>query len=122
MCKCLRNSIVHFVGLRVVNWIQEFIESWSTRSNCKENPPVHSSPTEKCTASRTFASSEHKGVKTFVPLHLGINFPTINMHAKNTSLIPVHPDNCYSEGCTKMDMSNKNGVLQNFRYVMARID
>ena len=36
--------------------------------------------------------------------------------------IPVHPDNCYFEECTKMGMGSKTGVLQHFRYMKTRID
>ena len=64
----------------------------------------------------SFRSLTHSGHQNFAHQHLDIKFLAIG----STSLISVHPDNCYSEECTKMGLSNKTGDLQNFRYVMAR--
>lgn len=67
----------------------------------------------------TFGSLAQNGVQNLIPLNFD-KFRTSNTFAENISLIPGHPDNCFSEECTKMGMSNKTGVLHNFRYVIVR--
>jgi len=62
-----------------------------------------------------FRSLTQSGLQNFTQQHLDIKFRAVG----SISHISVHPDNCYSKECRKMSMSNKTGVLQNFRYVKA---
>ena len=63
-----------------------------------------------------FWSLTQSGLQNFAQQHLDIKFRAVG----SISLISVHPDDCYSEECTKMCVGKKTGVLQNFRYVMSR--
>ena len=69
----------------------------------------------------TFGSLAQNGIQNLISLNLDVKFRTSNTYTEIISLIPAHPDNRFSEECTKMGMSNKTGVLYNFRYVMVRI-
>jgi hypothetical protein len=69
----------------------------------------------------TFGSLAQNGVQDLTPPNLDVKFRISNTYAENISVIAGHRDSCFSEECTKMDMSNKTGVLLNFRYVKVRI-
>jgi len=68
-----------------------------------------------------FGSLAQNGVQSLISPNLDFKYPTSNMYAENISLIPGHPDYCFPEECTKLGLSNKSGILYNFRYLMVRI-